>query len=146
RLAVDETPMIQQIRNNIITLITPVLEADGRDRMVDLVHWYQANPASGMPPLVYWGHYVAHDNNRDAMGLALNLTRNVLNAYYDWHPQIVHDFHESIPFLYISTGTGPYNAWLDPVAIEEWQRMAFHEVQVLTEKGMPGVWTYGFYD
>ena len=146
RLAVDETPMIQQIRNNIITLITPVLETDGRDRMVDLVRWYQANPSAGMPPLIYWGDYVAHDNNRDAMGLALNLSRNILNAYYDWHPQIIHDFHESIPFLYISTGTGPYNAWLDPVAIEEWQRMAFHEVQVLTEKGMPGVWTYGFYD
>jgi hypothetical protein len=80
------------------------------------------------------------------MGLGLNLTRNVLQQYYDWHPMIVHDLHESIPFLYISTGTGPYNAWLDPIAIDEWQRMAYHEVQTLTEKGLPGVWTHGFYD
>src|SRR5262245_45112937 len=33
RLAVDESPYIKQIRDNLITLITPVVEVDGRDRM-----------------------------------------------------------------------------------------------------------------
>lgn len=146
RLAVEETPIIRGIRDNVITLITPVLEVDGRDRMVDLVRWHQAHPEAGVVPLVYWGHYVAHDNNRDAMGLGLALTRNVLRVFMDWHPQVIHDLHESIPFLYISTGTGPYNAWLDPIAVEEWERMASNEVQVLTRKGLPGVWTHGFYD
>lgn len=146
RLAVEETPFIQGIRNNVITLITPVLEVDGRDRMVDLSRWYQQHQDVGIPPFIYWGHYVAHDNNRDAIGLGLNLSRNVLKTYFEWHPLVVHDLHESIPFLYISTGTGPYNAWLDPIAIDEWQRMAYHEVQGLTEKGLVGVWTQGFYD
>ena len=114
--------------------------------MVDLVRWHQANPTAGMPPLVYWGHYVGHDNNRDAMGVALALSRDVLAAFLDWHPQVLHDLHESIPFLYISTGTGPYNAWLDPLMIDEWERMADHEVQELTRRGVPGVWTHGFYD
>ena len=146
RLAVEETPAIQQIRSSIITLITPVLEVDGHERMVDIVRWYQANPAAGMPPLVYWGNYVAHDNNRDAIAMALTLTRNLAKGFMDWHPQVMHDLHESIPFLYISTGTGPYNAWLDPIVIGEWQRMADQEVQTLTEKGLPGVWTHGFFD
>lgn len=146
RLVVEETPFVQSIRGNIITLITPVLEVDGRDRMVDTVRWQQNNPDASQPPLIYWGHYVAHDNNRDMIGLALNLSRNVLDLFFHWHPQVVHDLHESIPFLYISTGTGPYNAWLDPVAIDEWERMAYNEVQTLTEKGLPGVWTHGFYD
>lgn len=146
RLVVDDSSMYQSIRQNMITLITPVLETDGRNRMVDTVRWYQANNKSVLPPLIYWGHYVAHDNNRDTMGLTLDLTRNVLTQYYEWHPQVIHDLHESIPFLYVSTGTGPYNAWLDPIAINEWQRMAYHEVQALTEKGLPGVWTHGFYD
>ena len=35
RLAVEETPFIQAIRKNVIVLITPTLEVDGRDRMVD---------------------------------------------------------------------------------------------------------------
>jgi hypothetical protein len=70
----------------------------------------------------------------------------VLGVYGQWHPQVVHDLHESIPFLYISTGTGPYNAWLDPLIVDEWHRMAYHEVQQLTAIGLPGVWTHGFYD
>jgi hypothetical protein len=146
RLVVEETPVIQSIRNNIITLITPVLEVDGRNRMVDLVRWQQANPKAPLPPLIYWGHYVAHDNNRDYLGLSLALTRNVLKTFFEYHPQVQHDLHESVPFLYISTGTGPYNAWLDPLVIDEWHRMAYHEVQTLTQKGLPGVWTHGFFD
>ena len=37
RLAVDESPYIRQIRDNLITLITPVVEVDGRDRVADVV-------------------------------------------------------------------------------------------------------------
>ena len=37
RLVVEETPFIQQIRNNVITFITPVVEVDGRERIVDTV-------------------------------------------------------------------------------------------------------------
>ncbi|MCU1349367.1 MAG: hypothetical protein JWO56_2397 [Acidobacteria bacterium] len=146
RLAVEETPFIKSIRDNVITLITPVLEVDGRDRMVDLWNYRKASPGLPTPPLVYWGHYVAHDNNRDNMGLALKLSQNVLRAYFDFHPQVVHDLHESIPFIYISTGTGPYNASLDPLMIDEWHRMAYHEVDELTKRGLPGAWTHGFYD
>ena len=146
RLAVEDTPFIQSIRDNVITLITPVLEADGRDRMVDLWHYRGQNPKVPTPPLIYWGHYVAHDNNRDNLGLALNLSRNVMQAYMDFHPQVLHDLHESVPFIYISTGTGPYNPSLDPLMIDEWHRMAYHEVDELTRRGLPGAWTHGFYD
>ncbi len=146
RLAVEDTPEIRRIRDNVITVVTPVLEVDGRERMVDVVRWYEAHPDVGVPPLVYWGHYVAHDNNRDAIGLTLDLTRNLQGAYFDWHPQVMHDLHESIPFLYVSSGTGPYNAWLDPLMVGEWERMAYNEVQTLTALGLPGVWTHGFYD
>ncbi len=146
RLAVEDTPFIRNIRDNVIFLITPVLEVDGRDRQVDLWHYREKNPGLPTPPLVYWGHYVAHDNNRDNLGLALNLSRNVMKAYFDFHPQVIHDLHESIPFIYISTGTGPYNPSLDPLMIDEWHRMAYDEVNKLTERGLPGAWTHGFYD
>jgi hypothetical protein len=144
RLAVEETPFVQSIRKNVITLITPVLEVDGRERVVDAARWRDKNART--LPLAYWGRYVGHDNNRDTIGLGLAMTRNILRTQLEWHPQVMHDLHESIPFLYISTGTGPYNAWLDPLMVDEWQRMAYHEVQVLTSKGLPGVWTQGFFD
>ena len=146
RLAVDESPFIRAIRENVITLITPVLEVDGRERMVDIVRLQQANPDAPLTPLVYWGKYVVHDNNRDTMSLALALTRHVQQAYFDWHPQVLHDFHESVPFLYISTGTGPFNPALDPLALDELHRLAYNETQTLTGKGLVGVWTHGFYD
>jgi hypothetical protein len=146
RLAVEETSFIRNIRDNIITLITPVLEVDGRNRQVDLWRYRQANPGVPTPPLVYWGKYVAHDNNRDQIGLSLALSRNAMRVYDDFHPQVMHDLHESVPFLYISTGTGPFNPALDPLMIDEWHRMGFHEMDELTRRGLPGVWLHGFWD
>jgi len=146
RLAVEETPFIQQIRKNVIVMITPTLEVDGRDTMVDLYNYRKANEGKRTPGLVYWGKYVAHDNNRDSMGMALALTRNQMAIFLDHHPTVLHDLHESVPFLYTSTGTGPYNAWLDPIVVNEWQELAYHEIQEMTQRGVPGVWTHGFYD
>jgi hypothetical protein len=146
RLAVEDTPYIRAIRDNIITLITPVLEVDGRERQVDLWRYRAANPKLPTPPLVYWGHYVAHDNNRDQIGLSLALSQSILKAYNDFHPQVMHDLHESVPFLYVSSGTGPFNPALDPIMINEWHRMALQNVDELTRRGLPGVWLHGFWD
>ncbi|MCI0660307.1 MAG: hypothetical protein L0220_04465, partial [Acidobacteria bacterium] len=109
RLAVEETPFIQQIRKNAIVMITPTLEVDGRDMMVDVYNYRKANEGKRAPGLIYWGKYVAHDNNRDSMGMALALSRNQMATFLEYHPQVLHDLHESVPFLYTSTGTGPYN-------------------------------------
>jgi hypothetical protein len=147
RLAVDDSAYIRAIRDNVVTLITPIVEVDGRDRMVDIYRWHLANPGKEWPPLVYWGHYVAHDNNRDAMGLTLDLTRNVLNTFVGWKAQVLHDLHESVPYLYDNTvGDGPYNAWIDPILADEWQMMGWNNVSEMTKFGMPGVFTHGTFD
>jgi len=147
RLAVDDAPYIKFIRSHMIVLITPVVEVDGRDRMVDIYKWHKAHPNEQYPRLLYWGHYVAHDNNRDAMGMTLNLTRNVLNTYIDWHAQVLHDLHESVPFLYDNTvGDGPYNAWVDPTLADEWAELGWNNVAQMQSLGMPGVFTHGDFD
>ncbi|MFI5104378.1 MAG: M14 family zinc carboxypeptidase [Terriglobales bacterium] len=146
RLAVEETPFIEKIRKDAIVLITPIVEVDGHDRMVDIYLQHKKHPDQPPYPLVWWGHYVAHDNNRDNLGVSLALSRNMLRTFLDWHPTVMHDLHESVPYLYIMTGTGPYNAWLDPIVISEWQEMAYHEIEEMTKRGVIGVWTHGFYD
>ena len=147
RLAVEDTPYIRNIRKNVVFLITPVLEVDGRDRMVDVYNYRKANPDKPAPPnLIYWGHYVAHDNNRDNISMALELSKSQMRNFLEWHPQVLHDLHESIPYLYTMTGTGPYNAWLDPIVFSEFQEMAHYEIEQFTKRGVPGVWTHGFYD
>ena len=146
RLAVEETPFIQEIRKNSIVMLTPVLDTDGRDRFVDTYLYRKKNPTKPAIPLLYWGQYVAHDNNRDNVGMGLALSKNLVQTWMQFHPTVLHDLHESVPYLYISSGTGPYNAWLDPITIDEWHKMAYHEVDEMTKRGVPGVWTHGFYD
>ena len=48
--------------------------------------------------------------------------------------------------MYVSTGTGPYNDSLDPIQVNEWWLLAETEVMEMAKRGVPGVWTYGFYD
>jgi hypothetical protein len=147
RLIVEETPFIQNIRNNVITLITPVIEVDGREKQVD-TYYFNKTRAQGDArlPLMYWGKYVQHDNNRDGMGQFLELTKAVTRVQLAWHPTIMHDLHEAQTYLYSSTGTGPYNDALDPIVISEWWQLAQNDVMEMTKRGVPGVWTYGFYD
>jgi hypothetical protein len=147
RLAVDDSPYIRQIREHMITLITPVVEVDGRDRVVDLYEYKKKHPNDVIPDAIYWGHYVRHDNNRDAMALTLKLSQNVLTTYLDWKAQVLHDLHESEAFLYDNTiGDGPYNAWLDPILTNEWQMIGWNNVNEMTRWGMPGVYAFGTFD
>ena len=152
RLAVSEKPEIQAIRKNTIVMITPVTEPDGRDRQVD---WYYRHLRDRKgsyeeldeimsPP--YWGHYVLHDNNRDGMQVTQALTRAVHETFYEFHPQVMHDLHESVPLLYIMTGYGPYNRAIDPVTISEWTQLGYHEAGALSAQGLPGIFTWAFWD
>lgn len=145
RLAVEETPFIQKIRNNVVTFITPVVEVDGREKVVD-TFYYGKKTGKPRPPLVYWGKYVAHDNNRDGMGQYLKLTQNITAGVLEWRPTILHDLHEAQSYLYVSTGSGPYNPSLDPLASDEWWLLAETEVSEMAKRKVPGVWTGGFYD
>jgi hypothetical protein len=147
RLAVDEAPYIKAIRSSVITMITPVVEVDGRARQVDIYNWHLAHPKDNVPPLVYWGKYLVHDNNRDAMGATLALTKHVIDFFVDQKAQLLHDLHESVPYLYDNTvGDGPYNAWVDPILADEWQLLGWNNMAEMTKFNMPGAFAHGQFD
>ncbi len=147
RLAVEDSPYVREIRDHVITLITPATEVDGRNRIVDLIaEEQQLKLGRGGIPTVYWGKYIAHDNNRDGLMMSIKLTQHINEGALYWRPTIMHDLHESVPFLYTSTGTGPYNDEFDPIVVDEWHTLAYQEITELTKRGLPGVWTHGFYD
>jgi hypothetical protein len=150
RLAASEDPKVQAIRENVVVFIVPVVEPDGRNRVVDwyrkhlpeeIVDWGDRVPG---PP--FWGKYIRHDNNRDGLQMVARLTQETMSLYLDWKIPVTLDLHESVPYLYVSTGTGPYNPNVDPITVSEWQWIANYEVTALTNLGKPGVWTHGFYD
>ena len=147
RLVTEDSPLIQQIRDNVIVAIMPVADPDGRDRSIDWYNRYNINVTdydqmSGVP---YWGKYTKHDDNRDInyAGLA---NQNFLKWYLDWHPPIMHDLHESVPFLYAYSGQAPQNPLVDPIVYAELPLFSNWDMAQLTKYGMPGVWDHGYVD
>ena len=167
RLVTETSPLIKQIRENVIVSITPVADPDGRDRNVD---WFYktreaaqagaqnarggaqapggapgAGGGRGGPGVPYWGKYVYHDNNRD-----INLSQVSMRALVDWyftsHPPIMHDLHEAMPLLYTYSGGPPQNPNLDPILFTELPFFANFELAQMTKWGMPGVYTHAFMD
>ena len=148
RLAVEEGPLYDRIRENLIVALIPAADPDGRDRYVDWYYRHLIDIADeddriGGPP--YWGKYIFHDNNRDINYSQLSM-RNVLDWYLEWHPPVMHDLHESVPFLYTFSGQAPQNPLLDPIVYGELPWFANFEMARLTGYGMPGVWTHAFVD
>jgi hypothetical protein len=148
RLAVSEQPMIQQIREQVVVLINPISNPDGRDKMVDWFYRYLKGNTNRptlprqSPP--YWSKYTFVDINRDSHQQTHETTKAVHRMFYEWHPTVVHDLHEGVPFLMTWNGTGPYNPNIDPITYAEFLELSFHEVQALTAMGMPGVATWNF--
>jgi hypothetical protein len=148
RLAVEESPLFDQIRRNVIVMIGAVAEPDGRDRYVDWYYRYKLGEESETdrvagPP--YWGKYIYHDNNRDINYSQVTM-RNWLRFYLEWHPPIMHDLHESEPFLYTFSGQAPQNPTLDPILYAEMPWFSNFEMTKMIGYGMPGVWTHAFVD
>jgi hypothetical protein len=172
RLATETSPLIRQIRDNVIVSVTPVADPDGRDRNVDWFYRTQdeqaAGSSSGQAPstgseqapstgsgqsaggrggvsVPYWGKYVYHDNNRD-----INLSQVSMRALADWyftaHPPIMHDLHESLALLYTYSGAAPQNPNLDPILFAELPFFSNFELAQMTKWGMPGVYTHAFMD
>jgi zinc carboxypeptidase len=148
RLAVSEQPMIQRIRENLIVLINPISNPDGRDKMVDWFYRYLKGKTDRntlprqSPP--YWSKYTFVDINRDTHQQTHETTKAVHRMFHQWHPTVVHDLHEGVPFMMTWNGTGPYNPNIDPITYTEFLQMSMHEVEAMTAMGMPGVSTWNF--
>ncbi len=148
RLLAQNNEMTNRILDNVVVAFSPVMEGDGRDRYVD---WYYRHlididddlKEKSRPP--YWGKYIYHDNNRDINYSDIS-AQQFLKYFLEWHPPIMHDMHESIPFLYTYSAQAPQNPDLDPIVYGEMPWIANYEMAQLTKFGMPGVWTHGFMD
>ena len=155
RLIVEETPFIQNIRNNVITLITPVIEVDGREKQVDTYYFNKgegsppeprARRGGGALPLMYWGKYVAarqqprrhgpvpqadaRTRRRRSSGIRRSSTICTRRRPTSTRrPARARTTTRSIRSSSTSGGCWPKN-----------------DVMEMTKRGVPGVWTYGFYD
>lgn len=148
RLVAEDGALFDGIRKNVVVMMAPVFEPDGRDRYVD---WYYKNKLTEeserdrIPGPPYWGKYIYHDNNRDINYSQITM-QNWLKFYLQWHPPIMHELHESVPFLYTFSGQAPQNPTLDPILYAELPWFSNFEMTKMIGYGMPGVWTHGYVD
>src|SRR5437868_1003823 len=148
RVAVEDSPLVRKIRENVIVSITPVADPDGRDRNVDWYYKYGINETEGHTTgagVPYWGKYVFHDDNRDINYSQIEM-RALLDWYLQWHLPIMHDLHQAQTLLYTFSGQAPQNPNLDPILYGELPMMANFEMAQMAKYDMPGVWTHGYVD
>jgi hypothetical protein len=144
RLAVDDHPTVKTIRDNMIVLISPSIEPDGHDKHTDWYYKYNKDVTEydQITRVPYWGKYTYHDNNRDMITMSQPEMQNIAKVFFDWHPIIVQDNHESVPFLFFSSGNGPssFHGTMDA----ERNLIAWWEMTQMNAYGMPGVHTHDF--
>ena len=93
---------IRNYLNNVILIIDPILNPDGRDRFVNWVNgnrgYIPTNDINDREHNQPWprgrtNHYL-FDLNRDWLPATQPESQARLNLYYKWRPQVVVDFHE----------------------------------------------------
>lgn len=118
KIATEETKEMQQIRENVITLLMPVMNPDGLDIVAS---WYRAQlgtPYETTSPPWLWHPYIGHDNNRDWFMNNMPESDAVSKVLYrEWYPQIVYNHHQSAPSwtrIFIPPFSNPVNPNIHP--------------------------------
>ena len=148
-LATSETPEMQKIRENVITLLMPVMNPDGLDIVVD---WYRKNMGTAYetsrPPILYH-YYMGHDNNRDWFMNTQPETYNVTKILYnEWYPQIVYNHHQSSPAwtkISIPPYADPVNPKIHPAVTAGVSEVGSAMSKRFSLENMPGAIADNFY-
>ena len=176
RLATETSPLIKQIRDNVIVSITPVADPDGRDRNVD---WFYRNAgaAGGRRPRRRRAGAGARRRRRGAAAAAAAAAadaaapaRAVLGQVRLPRQQPRHQPVAGVDARASPTGTSPrirrscttctsrcrcstptaaaapQNPNLDPILFAELPFFSNFELAQMTKWGMPGVYTHAFMD
>lgn len=142
RLVTGEEPELRRIRDEVITLLMPVMNPDGLQIVVD---WYRRNLGTpyetvGLPVLYH--KYAGHDNNRDWFMILQPETRAVVRQLWEeWVPQIIVNHHQRAPFparIFIPPFADPVNPHIPPLVIAGVNLVGTAMQQRFAEEGKPG--------
>lgn len=150
RMASSNDEEVRQILENVIFLDIPSLNPDGLDWIVD---WYDQwvgteYEASPLPWLYH--QYTGHDNNRDWYAFTQIETQlAVREAHNVWHPQIVHDIHQTsfnAARIFFPPFIDPFEQNVDPGLITAINQLGTYMAAELTADGKEGVVVHNRYD
>ncbi len=136
-LLADQRKQTQQMLENLVVVIDPLQNPDGRDRFVNVFResrgkFMQANPVANEHterwPSGRSNHYW-FDMNRDWFRHSQQEVRAKVAAYLDWNPQMYVDAHEmgSNSTYYFPPPTDPKNPFLLPAQHEWFGKLGQHQ-------------------
>lgn len=148
RLVAGRDDAAREIREDVITIIDPLQNPDGRQRFLAQVYAFNGeipNPdTQGLSHSGQWpwgrGNHYWFDLNRDWFPLVHPESRGRLKLLTSWHPQLVVDGHEMGAFdtYLFSPPREPFNPYVTPEHMKWWDRFAHDQAAALDEYG----WSY----
>ncbi len=142
RLATEETSEMQKIRQNVVTLLMPILNPDA---LKNDVAWYRRNvgtPYETTRPPRLGQPYAGTDNNRDWFMNNQPETRAASRVLYrEWYPQIVYNHHQSAPAyarIFIPPFADPVNPDIHPGVTTGVNMVGAAMANRYAAMGMPG--------
>jgi Zinc carboxypeptidase len=147
-LAAGQTPDIEKLRQNLVVLIDPNENPDGRERILAQIGSFIGKVPNADPDALShegfwpWGranHYL-FDLNRDWFALVHPESRGRADILRQWRPQLVIDAHEmgsSNTYLF-SPPRDPFNPCWPSSTLDWWQRFAADQANAFDQHG----WSY----
>ena len=143
RVATEETPEMQKIRENVIFLLMPNINPDGLDIVANWYKQHLGTPFETTNPPVLYHYYVGHDDNRDWFMNTQPETRAVTNLLFkEWYPQIVHNQHQTAPHwarIFIPPFSQPVNPHIHPGVVNGVNLVGNEMATRFALENMPGV-------
>lgn len=142
KVAAEESPEMRRIRENVITLIMPMINPDGLEIVRD---WYMQTldtPYQDSGPPWLYQKYVGHDNNRDWFMNNMQETQVVNRVlYHEWYPQVVYNHHQTAPYwtrIFLPPFSDPVNPNIHPGVTSGVNMVGSAMSQRFAVKDMPG--------
>jgi hypothetical protein len=150
RMASSNDEEILDILDNVILLDIPSLNPDGLDWIVDWYDQWVGTEFEASPLPWLYHKYTGHDNNRDWYAFTQIETQlTVREAHNVWHPQIVHDIHQTsfnAARIFFPPFIDPYEQNVDPALITAINQLGAYMAAELTADGKEGVVVHNRYD
>ena len=150
QLATSEEEPFRSARENIVVVITPSLNPDGVDHVVQWYREHVFTPFEGTSMTKLYQYYTGHDNNRDWFMLTQAETRHLTGLMYqEWFPQILWDVHRqgnSRERFFVPPYRDPLNPNLDPGIVAGINVLGTRAVMDMQREGLNGIATGVSYD
>jgi len=149
-LATSDEEAWRNARKKCVVVITPSLNPDGVDVVVDWYRQHVGTPLEGTELPRLYQLYTGHDNNRDWFMLTQAETRHLTRLLYrEWFPQFLWDVHQqgnTTERFFVPPYRDPLNPNLDPGIVAGINLIGSRAVMDMTREGFTGIASGVSYD